>query len=205
MLLHDVPFVVGERSDLAQDLIGHHHLADVVEQRSPLDRLQLLAVDAHRLGQGGGIEGDAERVAGRLVVAGIRGRHHGADRLDVGAFAGVQRFLQRGRQRPQGLLDQPHLGAAPGRREVAAELARARHLGQGQRQPAQWTGDPLHHPPGRARRQGAGREADEQQVPTDLARQHGIVRHRHQVIHQQQRDDQDGRRDRRREPERPGE
>ncbi len=164
VLLHDVPLVAGERAGLAQDAVGDRHLADVVEQRAPLDRLPLVRRLAQRARQGQRVERHPEGVAGGLVVPRVGGGDHRADRLDVGALARPLRLFERHQQRAEGLLDEAHVAVAARAAEAALETAGPGHLRHGLGHAPQRHRDALHRQPGRQRREQRGAQPGEQHL-----------------------------------------
>ena len=75
--------LLGERSRLRQDVLGHRQLADVVEQRRGLHALDLVVGHAERLGDAGGVDLHAADVALRGLVLGVDGQRQRLDRRQV--------------------------------------------------------------------------------------------------------------------------
>ena len=69
MLLHHIGFFAREWPRLVQDLVGHTHLADVVQIRAETDGGLLERVEPERAGHGHRIPGDALTVAVGVAVA----------------------------------------------------------------------------------------------------------------------------------------
>lgn len=69
---HDLPFAFGELSVFKQNGIGDTDLADIVQQRAPVDLAQLPRVRGEVLRQHQGIAGNAFRVQSGLTLARIK-------------------------------------------------------------------------------------------------------------------------------------
>src|SRR5690606_1360192 len=81
VLLHDRAFFGGERARLPQDGVGDADLADIVQRRGDEDRLDEVAVHAHRLSQDLAVTADADHViTGDFVAALCRLRQSPHDR-----------------------------------------------------------------------------------------------------------------------------
>ena len=85
-----LPLLVGQRAGLVQDLVGHGHLADVVQQRGGLDLGGGVVVEPHAARDGARQLDDVLGVLARVAVAleqGDRERGHGVATVRLGRRA----------------------------------------------------------------------------------------------------------------------
>src|SRR2546425_791453 len=85
MRSHDRPLLVIERTLLAEDLLRNPDLADVVQEGSDLDRLELFAVVPKASCERHGDGGHAARVTARVEVLRLHAPRQRGDRFAVGA------------------------------------------------------------------------------------------------------------------------
>ena len=83
MLPHHAPLVLVERAGLVQDPLGNPDLADVMEQRGDLDRVELGTVVAEPLGECDRDVGDALGVGAGVIVLRLHAPRERGDRLEV--------------------------------------------------------------------------------------------------------------------------
>ena len=76
-----LPLVLIRTAGLVQDLPGHHHLAHVVQQRSPMQLVPLLIGEIHLVGQQVRVRPDSLGVATRPGIVGVQQSHQLEDLL----------------------------------------------------------------------------------------------------------------------------
>ena len=105
MRLDDLPLLVRERAGLRQQRRRDADLADVVEERSELDPLQRLRLEAELLADADRQVGDPARVRGRVLVVGLERVRQRLDRGEEGPLHALE--AGRVRDREPGLVREP--------------------------------------------------------------------------------------------------
>ena len=83
MHLHPLELLVGQRTGLRQDVLGHRELADVVQQRRRPHALHVGRRHAHDARQAGGMHLHAADARGRRLVLGVDGQRQRLDGRQV--------------------------------------------------------------------------------------------------------------------------
>src|SRR5215472_11112463 len=106
---HHAPFVVGERTWLAQDTLGYGDLAEVVEESCVRDGRRFPAPAACRLGEPAREGGDTIRVTSRVLVLGFERVGETKQALEDRALQAAVRLLQVNRISERLLVGGPQL------------------------------------------------------------------------------------------------
>ena len=125
MGLHDLPLVGVQRGRLVQDPVGDPDLADVMEQRAPLEVAQLTPLDAELPGEPHGVAGHPTGVPLGLRVAAVQGVDQAVQHVSAPLMHPALQLLVEPAERLVLLADEPVQS-----RVVAGDLDGVDHLRQ---------------------------------------------------------------------------